>query len=162
MSIRGNVGKGIGNFEFGYYDSADDENGDNRMVENSQLRFLVGYTQELGKDFTGGVQYYVERMLDYGAYVDNLTSGPVRDKYREWLTFRLTKLAMNQNLKLSLFTYFSPSDKDVYMRPNLNYKVSDELAFEVGANVFFGVKSHTFFGQLKNNTNLYTAIRYSF
>ena len=162
MSIRGNVGKGIGNFEFGYYDSADDENGDNRLVENSQLRFLVGYTQELGKDFTGGVQYYVERMLDYGAYVDNLTSGPVRDRLREWLTFRLTKLAMNQNLKLSLFTYFSPSDKDVYMRPNINYKVNDNLAVEARANVFWGDYPHTFFGQFQDNTNIYTAVRYSF
>jgi hypothetical protein len=48
------------------------------------------------------------------------------------------------------------------MRPNVHYKVSDNLAVEVGANVFFGDYAGTFFGQFENNTNIYTAIRYSF
>jgi hypothetical protein len=48
-----------------------------------------------------------------------------RDGDRLVTTVRLTKLLMNQNLRLSLFGYYSPSDKDVYLRPNVNYKVSD-------------------------------------
>ena len=48
------------------------------------------------------------------------------------------------------------------MRPNVNYKVSDTLTVEAGANVFFGDHPHTFFGQFQNNTNIYTGIRYSF
>ena len=63
-SVRGNVGKGIGNFEFGYYQSADDQSGKNAGVNNSEMRYLLGYTQEIGKNFTAGVQYYVEQMLD--------------------------------------------------------------------------------------------------
>jgi hypothetical protein len=69
---------------------------------------------------------------------------------------------MNQNLRCSFFTYFSTSDKDVYMRPNINYKASDNLALEAGANIFFGDYPDTFFGQFENNTNVYTAVRYSF
>ena len=56
------------------------------------------------------------------------------------------------------------------LRPNVNYKVSDNLAGEIGANIFFGDYPSTFFGQpairvagqFQNNTNIYTALRYSF
>jgi len=161
-SIRGAIGKGIGNMEVGYYESADDLSGKNNLIDNSQMRYLVGYTQEIGRDFTAGLQYYVEQMLDYSQYKSNLISGPARDRYRHLITLRLTKLLMNQNLRCSLFTYFSPSDKDVHMRPNINYKLSDNTALEIGGNIFFGDYPNTFFGQFRNNTNVYAALRYSF
>ena len=161
-SVRGAVGKGIGNLELGYYDSRDDTSGDNPLVNNSEMRYLVGYTQEVGRDFTAGLQYYVEQMLDFGDYKRNLTFSTGRDEFRHVWTLRLTKLLMNQNLRCSLFTYYSPSDKDAYLRPNLHYKASDNLAVEVGANIFFGDYPHSFFGQFHDNTNTYVALRYSF
>ena len=161
-SVRGAVGKGIGNLEVGYYESDDDQSGRNRSVNNSELRFLAGYTQEIGKDFTAGLQYYVEHMLDYSQHTDSMPVGLARDRDRHLVTLRLTKLLMNQNLRCSLFTYFSPADKDVYMRPNLHYKASDNLAVEVGTNIFFGDYPNTFFGQFQNNTNIYVGLRYSF
>jgi len=165
-SARGQVGKGIGNVEMGYYDSRDDKSGDEPYVDNSQMRYLIGYEQdlpEIAPDFTVGLQYYVEQTLNYSDYRRALPAGnKAVDQYRHLLTFRITKLYWNQNLTCSLFTYFSPSDKDVYMRPNINYKVNDNLAMEVGANVFWGDYPHTFFGQFEDNTNIYTAIRYSF
>jgi hypothetical protein len=48
------------------------------------------------------------------------------------------------------------------MRPNLNYKASDNVALEVGANIFFGDYPNTFFGQFENNSNIYAVVRYSF
>jgi len=161
-SVRGSVGKGIGNLEFGYYESEDDQNGKNGNINNSELRFLIGYSQEIGKDFTAGLQYYLEHMLDHSQHKNSSPSGLTRDRDRHLITVRLTKLLMNQNLRCSVFTYFSPSDKDVYMRPNINYKVNDSLAVEAGANIFFGDYPSTFFGQFQNNTNIYTALRYSF
>ena len=161
-SVRCNVGKGIGNLEFGYYESADDRSGKNPLVNNCEMRYLIGYSQEIGKDFTAAVQYYVEQLLHYGQYRANLPSGPARDEYRHLMTLRLTKLLMNQNLRCMLFTYFSPTDKDVHFRPSINYKVNDNLAVETGANIFFGEHQHTFFGQFEKNTNIYTALRYSF
>lgn len=161
-SVRGAVGKGIGNLEFGYYESGDDESGTNGKINNSELRFLAGYTQEIGRDFTAALQYYLEHMLDYDAHRDSSPVGLDKDRDRHLVTLRLTKLLMNQNLRLSLFSYFSPFDKDVYMRPNVHYKLSDNLAAEAGANIFFGDYPSTFFGQFENNTNIYTAVRYSF
>ncbi len=161
-SFRGNIGRGIGNLEFGYYESDDDPSGNSGNINNSEMRFLVGYSQEIGKDLTAGLQYYVEHMLDYGQHKNSSPAGLSRDRDRDLITVRLTKLLMNQNLRCSLFTYFSPSDKDAYIRPNVNYKVTDNLAVEAGANIFFGDYPSTFFGQFQNNTNIYTALRYSF
>jgi len=162
MSVRGAVGKGIGNIEVGYYDSADDRSGKNNLINNSEMRYLFGYTREIGKDLTMGLQYYLEQMLNFSEYERSLTAGPARDRDRHVMTLRLTKLLMNQNLRLSLFSYYSPSDKDVYMRPNVNYKVSDNMAVEVGSNIFFGDYPNTFFGQFRDDTNMYLSLRYSF
>ncbi|MBL7214579.1 MAG: hypothetical protein ISS71_02740 [Phycisphaerae bacterium] len=161
-SARGQVGKGIGNVELAYYQSDDDENGSDPLVNNSEMRYLLGYSQDIAKDFNAGLQYYLEQMLDYGAYKANLPAGAARDRDRHVVTLRLTKLLMNQNLRLSLFSYYSPSDKDAYLRPNIHYKASDNLTLEAGANIFFGDYPNTFFAQFENNTNIYTAIRYSF
>ena len=165
-SVRGQVGRGIGNVEIGYYDSRDDDSGDDPFTHNSQMRYLVGYERdlpEIASDFTVGLQYYLEQMLDYGDYKRTLPAGSaVADEYRHLLTLRVTKLYWNQNLTCSLFTFFSPSDEDAYLRPNIHYKVNDNLAVEAGANIFFGDQPHTFFGQFEDNTNLYAAVRHSF
>jgi len=162
-SIRGPVGKGIANLEFGYYQSADDESGNDPLVNNSEMRYLEGYTRELARNLTGGAQYYVEQMLNYDSYLRNQPeSMPSRDEFRHLITFRLTQLLLNQNLRASFFTYYSPSDSDVYARPQINYKVNDNLSVETGCNIFFGKYSYTFFNQFHQNTNFYGAIRYSF
>ena len=162
-SVRGPLGKGIVNAEVGYYQSTDNESGNDAFVKNSEMRYLVGYTRELAKDLTGGVQYYVEQMIHYDTYMDVLPPNmPARDEYRHLITVRLTQLLLNQNLRVSFFAYYSPSDSDVYARPQIHYKVSDNLAVETGCHVFFGDYPHTFFGQFHRNSNFYGAVRYTF
>ncbi len=162
-SLRGPVGKGIGNAEIGYYQSADNESGNDPTRKNSEIRYLLGYSQEIAKNFTGGVQYYVEQMINYDNYYQQLAPGmKSRDEFRHLLTLRLTRLLMNQNLMLSFFTYYSPSDSDLYARPQVNYKVNDHVTVESGLNVFVGDYNHTFFGQFHRNTNIYASLRYSF
>jgi len=69
---------------------------------------------------------------------------------------------MSQNLELSLFAYYSPSDQDAYLRPNVSYKVDDHWTVEMGANVFFGKREPTFFSQFSANTNIFWALRRAF
>ncbi len=161
-SVRGQVGPGIGNVELAYYQSADDESGSDPLVDNSQMRYLVGYTQELGRDLTAGLQHYVEQMLDYGPYHKHVLDNLARDRYRHVITLQVTQLMMSQNLELSLSSSYSPSDEDAYLRPSVTYKYTDNLTLQTGANVFFGDDSRTFFAQFEDSANLYTAVRYSF
>ncbi|HUW62118.1 MAG TPA: hypothetical protein VMZ06_14040 [Candidatus Bathyarchaeia archaeon] len=163
-SLRGTVGRGVANAEFGWYESVTDRGGRSPFINNSELRLLLGYEQELAHELVGGVQYYVEHMLDYDEYRKSpffLIMEP-RDETRHVITLRLTKLLMNQNMTVSFFTYWSPSDSDLYARPHISYKITDNWRVEAGANIFAGRHDYTFFGQFEDNTNVYAGVRYSF
>lgn len=162
-SVRGPLADGIFSSEIGYYDSREDPRGDNPFIKNSELRFLVAYEQELFTNFTAGFQYYLEYMQDYDNYLSTLPEAiPARDEDRHLLTLRLTKLAFQQNLLLSLFVFYSPSDEDSFTKIKANYKISDNWQVEGGSNLFFGKKDYSFFGQFEDMTNAYLALRYSF
>ena len=160
-SIRGQVAGGIGNMELAYYDSTDDAGGDDPLIDNSEMRYVVGYSRDLAMDLNASLQYYVEQLLDYDAYTDSLSGSPKRDELRHVITLQLTQLLMNQTLALSLSGYYSPSDEDAYVRPKISYDLTDRITLETGANIFIGKADHTFFGQFENNTNIYAAVRYS-
>ncbi len=162
-SVRGNVLKGIGYLEIAYYDSLKDPRGTNPLVNNSQFRFLVGYTQELLPDFNIGFQYYLEHMAQHARFMQNLPAGALaQDENRHTFTVRLTQLLLQQNLRLSLFTFYVPSDGEAYLRPMAHYKVSDAWSATVGANIFTGDGQSTFFSQLDDNSNIYARVRYSY
>lgn len=162
-SVRGPLANGIGNIEVGYYDSHDDRKGDDPLLNNSEFRALAGYEQEIARNLTLGAQYYLEQLLDYNRYLRSLPGGiPVRDETRHLLTARLTLLTHSQNVMWSLFTYYSPSDQDFYFRPRVNYKIDDHWITEIGGNFFGGQNHHTFFGQFRNNNNVYASVRYGF
>ncbi len=165
-SLRGPVGSGIVNVEGAWYDSRNDRGGTDPLIRNSELRLLAGYETDLpdiAKDLTVGGQYYVEIMDDYNAYRDALPPGMhPGDRCRHVMTFRVTKLLMNQYLELSLFAYYSPSDGDAYLRPKIAYDIDDHWKVELGGNVFFGAAEHTFFNQFARNSNIYLSLRYGF
>ncbi len=162
-SLRKPLLGGIGNIETGYYHSSQADSGNDPLTRNSEYRLLLGFEREIGHNLTAAVQAYLEWMMDYDAYEETLMAGsPAKDEYRNVLTLRLTKMLMNQNLILSLFTYYSPTDKDCYIRPKAQYKLSDQWLVEGGGNIFIGSDEHTFFGQFEDNTNVYVGLRLSF
>ncbi len=166
VSVRGPFAGGIGNAEFSYYSSRDDRGGDNPFVPNSQWRLLLGYSRDLPRvmrDFTLGVQYYLEHMMNHGAYRRILPPGmPAAGENRHLFTVRLTKLLMNQDMKLDLFTFWSPSDHEAHLRPHVRYDITDRWRIDGGANLFLGDDRHTQFGQFDRNSNVYVGLRYSF
>jgi hypothetical protein len=154
---------GVGNLEFAYYDSADDRGGDDPLVPNSQLRALVGFEREVLPKFNVGIQYYLEATLDHDLLIANSPNPEFEpDEIRHLLTTRFTYLTLRDDLVLSLFVFVSPSDVDAHLRPSLSYKFSDEIQLDAGFNIMVGREQHTFFGQLEENTNFYTRMRYTF
>jgi len=162
-SVRGSVWGGVAHAEFAWHDSWDDRDGDDPTIPNSQLRALAGFEREVVAKLTLGGQYYLEYTLEHDAL---LTASPAPafepEEARHVLTTRVTYLAMNDDLTLSLFAFVSPSDVDAYLRPSVGYKLSDEIRWDVGGNVLVGEDRDTFFGQLEDNTNVFTRVRYSF
>ena len=163
-STKGDLLGGLFNLEAGYYDSRESSSFPTKYAPNDETRFLAGYEREMGRDFTVGVQYYFEWMMDYDDYYNSpfTVKDTARDELRHVLTLRLTKLLMNQNLILSFFTFYSPSDNDAYFRPIVTYKLTDAWTLVANGNFFVGEHDYTFFGQMKDNSNINLGVRYSF
>ena len=162
-SLRQPLGKGVFNVEASYYASRDDRSGSDPLVPNDQLRFLVGYEWEAKPNFTVGLQYYLESTLDHGKLVANSPFPEFEpDRNRHLLTNRLTYRAGRDKHTWSLFTFYSPSDNDFYLRPAYTYRHSDQWSVTAGANLFGGDDEHTFFGQLDDASNAYVRVRFSY
>jgi hypothetical protein len=138
-SLRGPFWGGIGSAEFGYDNSLQDPDGNNRLIENSMVKFLSGYEKDLGNDLKVGFQYFYEQRLDDDNYTENLLAGDfIFDESRHLLTQRLTRLYKNQTVTISLFNFYSPTDKDGYVRPLVSYDVTDQWKLAFGANLPWG------------------------
>jgi len=163
VSLRGSVVGGIGNLEVGYYNSLDDPQGNNFAIRNSQARFLVGYEKELIKGLNLGVQYYLEQRQDHEAYQRTSPENRgMEGETRHLVSLRLTQLLKRRDLKLSFFAFYSPSDEDAYLRPEIRYQINDILTIEAGGNWFLGGNERSYLGQLRKNSNIYFGFRYSF
>lgn len=154
-SLQGALGGGVANAEVAWYRSLDDRNSDDPFIPNSQFRALAGFGREVVPEQNLGLQAYLERTLE-------LPDGGFTEQNRWWLTARYTGLFLQQNLTLSLFAFYSPTEDDAYLRPKASYKLSDEILITLGANLFLGAHPDTFFGQFEDNTNAYARVRYSF
>lgn len=162
-SVRTPFHKGLFNAEAAYYDSHDDPDGTDPATPNSELRLLLGYEQELVRNFTAGTQLYAERIMHHGRLVAN-SPDPAREReqWRTVATVRLTHRALQDKLTSSLFVFVSPSDEDFYLRPSIGWRRDDHWLLVAGFNVFGGSDEHTFFGQLEDNSNGWVRLRYHY
>jgi hypothetical protein len=159
-------GSGLGGVlwgEAGYYDSLEDQDGVDPFVPNSSLRFLGGIERQVMSDFNVGFQYYGEWMMHYDEYLDTLApTVPRSDELRQLVTLRAEKLLRYQTVRLSMFTFYSPTDEDAYVRGLASYRLSDEVEVALGGNLFAGENAATQFAQFDKNDNVYGRLRYNF
>jgi hypothetical protein len=162
-SLRQPLGRGLFNTEFSYYDSRHDRDGTDPLVPNDQFRALAGYEWEAKPNFTVGLQYYLEWTLDHDELIQNSPFPQYEpDEVRHLLTNRLTYRAGLDKYTWSLFTFYSPSDADFYLRPVFTYRHSDTWSVTAGANLFGGDEPHTFFNQLQDASNAYLRVRFHY
>ncbi len=162
-SVQGRALDGVLSLEAGYYDSREDRSGTNPMIPNSQTRVLIGYQRQMWEDFTVGLQYYVEYMNNYSAYVSSLPGGfPKTPKYYDLTSVRLTQFLMHQTVKLSFFAFYSPSVGEYLLNPEIKYNFTDHIWAAIGANIFGGGNQASQFGQFTKDDNAYVQVRYEF
>ncbi len=169
-SYEGQIGPGILSFETGYYNSKEDSAGDAFFIENSAVKYLVGYRMDLSKNFSFGTQWYEETMLNYSAYEQSfLTANPTNyayrlDKVRDTFTLRLGFKAMQETLFINIFSYLRPQDKDSFHKLEIVKRVSDQLQVSTGANIFTGSENYQdrSFGMLKDADNVFVHFKYIF
>ena len=162
-SIRAPLLSGVFNAEFASYNSIDDPNGNNPNIINDQLRFLLGYETEVYTDITAGLQFYLEHSRDYERMQPTIVApGTQVEENRSVVTLRITHQALQQALTSRLFVFYSPTDKDAYLKPSISYRYNDEWLFTTGANVFIGERNNSFFGQHEDNSNLWLRVRFNY
>lgn len=164
-SLRRGMFGGLVNAEVSYLNSVEDPSGLKPLVPNSQVRYLIGFEKELFGNFTMGLQWFSEQNLDYDAASASLRSDTAPQKLPAWhhtATLRLQYLTMNQKLSWSLFGFYSPDEKDFYLKPKLSYRHDDHWSFIIGANRFSGSAISQQWGQFEKNSNVYLRVRYSF
>lgn len=162
-SLRQPAGPGLLNLEFSLYASRDDSKGNDPLLPNSQLRSLLGYEWEAATSFTVGLQYYLEWTLDHDALIANSPTPEFEpNEYRHVITNRLSYRVARDKYTYSLFTFWSPSDQDIYIRPKFTYRHSDQWTVVAGASIFAGNDAHTFFSQFEDASNLYVRLRFNY
>lgn len=162
LSSRGELGVGIYSAEIAYFDSEEDEDGDNFWVRNSEYRYILSYEFELATDLNMSMQWYHETHLQHDDYLKSLPDNIIaKDEKYDLLTVRLNQMLLSQKMTLSLFAFYSPTQNDSYVRLNLFHKLNDQWVVNIGSNHFNGQQTGQF-GQLKENSNYFASIRYSF
>lgn len=162
-SLQGAFLNGVLSLGVGYYDSREDPEGTNPGIENSQIRFLVGYQRALSENLTFGFQYYGERIQNYSSYERTLPpTFPKRKELRHTLSLRITRFFKYQALRASFFMFYSPNEKDYYMNPEIRYELGNGLWIAAGGILMGGAENHTLFGQFEKNDNIYFVLRYAF
>jgi len=162
-STEGQFGPGIFTSEFGYYDSKDDPNGDNPLVENSKVKYLLGYKMDVNANLTLGAQWYVEQYLDYDAYEASVGFQPSRKReFADTFTLRVMYKAQQETLLFNLFTYVRPDDKDAFLKLDVSKRLDDNFSIIAGVNVFDGKEGFESreFGMLKYDDNAFVRFKY--
>ncbi len=160
-SLRSPALGGVFWIETGFYDSRGDTDGNDPLVPNRSLESMVGFERQVTSALTANLQYYTGYMFDHDAYTAALPDGaPAEEEMYHLLTSRVTMLFMMENLNVSLFAFYSPSEEDVYGRMSMTYKYTDAVSVALGANLFHGEDEYTTFGGFQRNDNLYLKLTY--
>ena len=162
-SVQSPLGIGLINTEIAWYNSIEDKKDVNPLIPNSQFRALIGYEQEVISNLTFSAQYYLEHTKNY-AQLQKYSTHPefLPEKNRQVATIRLRWLTLQQKLTLNFFAFWSPTDQDAYIKPNISYRYNDKWLVTAGLNLFTGSNNHSFFGQHQDNSNIWFRIRYHY
>ena len=109
------------------------------------------------------MQYYARYRHDSDAYKESLPAGfTMEEQCQELMTVRLTQQLSHQTMRLSFFAFWSLSDNDYMLIPEIKYNFTDHMWAAAGANIFGGGQEWNQFGSLDSNDNIYVQMRYEF
>ncbi|MDQ6961068.1 MAG: hypothetical protein Q9M28_00860 [Mariprofundaceae bacterium] len=168
LTIQDSIWGGVLSFETGYYQSADDKDGKDPFIANSQYRYLVSYERDVMTDVTVALQAYGELMHNHQDYLKaaqaafNAGFGPKpQSKHRKIGTLNIRALWMNQTLTTSLFA-MAVATGGRMVNPDVNYTINDNFSINAGGHIFWGGSDSWMLGMMKNNDNLYVNSKWSF
>lgn len=151
--IKGIIFRGEGAYFDGKYFQTEDPLATDAIVQKNYINYVAGLDFNIGnvKFSTQFIQKYI---LDYNEQISE-------NEFQNTATFMAHYDMMRETLHLELFSYIGLSNKDALIRPKISYDFDDSFSVLLGANIFVG-DSDGQFGQYKDNSMLYTKIKYNF
>ncbi len=142
--IRGEVAEYFGNLQ---------QTNDLQKLRRNTTKMLLGLDWYPGNDWTITAQYSHQYIPDY---VDAITS----PENMSISTFGITKLLMENTLKLSTFIYSDLNNNGFFNRSSIDYSLSDQIHLLLGYDWFHGDEG--MFGFYKDNSEVWLKAKYSF
>jgi len=151
--IKGVVFRGEAAYYGGKYFLTEDMQALDGIIEKDYLHYVFGLDFNI-KSIMISAQFIQQYILDYEPGIfDNETENT--------MTFLARADVLRETLHLEIFSYIGLTNEDALIRPKITYDYSDSFSILMGANVFVGDENGRF-GQYKDNSMIYTKIKYSF
>lgn len=147
--VRGEVAAKIGK----YFD-VDDLTVTDMAVEKTLLSYALAAERDVF-DISWTVQLLQEAILDYEACIND-------DEVTTNVTLRGTKDYLNDTLEVSLFTIYGVNEQEFFIRPSVEYDLTDATDLTVGVDLFEGGDDASSFGQFDDRDRVYVELQYSF
>jgi len=135
-----------------YFQTADPA-AEGALIQKDYLHYVIGLDYGVG-DLTLSAQFIQKIIFNYNDYIDE-------EQFGNTMTFLARYEALRQTLHLELFSYIGLNYGDALIRPKVTYDFSDSFSILLGSNIFVG-DERGMFGRYKDNSMIYTKIKYNF
>ena len=152
MAISDFVVRGEAAYYGGKHFQTEDPIETDALVVKEYLNYVVGLDKTLGIWKLSG-QFIQKRIFDYDTQITS-------DEVDNLMTVMINRTLMREQIRLELFSYIGLNNEDALVRIRGFYFPYDGLGIELGTNLFLGEQG--LFGQYKDNSMVYTRIKYSF
>ncbi|WP_462280657.1 DUF1302 family protein [Salinivirga cyanobacteriivorans] len=151
--IGGVIFRGEGAYYHGKYLNTTDPAQTDALVKKDYVHYLGGIDFTIS-DINFSTQFIQEALINYTGDIE-------QEEFDNTMTFLAQYDMLHETLNLELFTYLGLNNEDALIRPKVTYDFEDGFSILVGANIFIGNKDGRF-GQYRDNSMVYTKIKYNF
>nr|NQU91615.1 hypothetical protein [Bacteroidota bacterium] len=151
--IKGVILRGEAAYYNGKYFLTEDPLQPDGNIQKDYLHYLVGLDFNIGSVMFSS-QFIQQTILDYENDILN-------EKTENTMTFLACYDMLRETMHLELFSYIGLTNEDALIRPKVTYDFDDSFSILLGSNIFVGDEKGRF-GQYKENSMIYTKLKYSF
>ncbi len=152
-TIKSFVVRGEAAYYNGKYFQTADPMAAGALTQKDYLHYVVGLDYGVGH-LKLSAQFIQKYIMDYNDFIEE-------DEFQNTMTFLAHYDALRETLHLELFSYVGLNYGDALIRPKVTYDFSDSFSILLGSNIFVG-NERGMFGRYKDNSMLYTKIKYNF
>jgi len=152
-TIKSFVVRGEAAYYNGKYFQTADPAAEGALTQKDYLHYVIGLDYGVGH-LKLSAQFIQKLIFNYDDFLDE-------EEFGNTMTFLARYDAMRETLHLELFSYVGLNYGDALIRPKVTYDFSDSFSILLGSNIFVG-DERGMFGRYKDNSMLYTKIKYNF